>query len=183
MKLSGTVSELSSGYYDDHNYVRNGKFYVEIALDENPGPILTKAVEITITDEPSQPMSLNVYRDQCGQAAEANGWHNKYQFAEAHVRAYGPRYEQALLDHIVAKTALIGCEVAEAIEEIRDGHEPCETYYGEGGKPEGYPSELADVIVRALDLAYMLGIDIEDAVQEKLAFNASRGQMHGGKKL
>jgi NTP pyrophosphatase (non-canonical NTP hydrolase) len=128
-------------------------------------------------------MSLNDYRDQCGEAAAANGWHRDYEHAVQARKILGPEFQQALTDHIVAKTALIGCEVAEAIEEIRDGHAPGETYSGEGGKPEGYPTELADIIIRALDLAYMLGIDINTAVQNKLSFNAGRGEMHGGKKL
>lgn len=122
-------------------------------------------------------MNLNSYRDLCGRAAEENGWHNGYKDALTFDSM------RAVTDHIVAKTALIGCEVAEAIEELRDGHAPTETYYSVTNKPEGYPSELADVIIRALDIAYMLDIDIDQIVEEKLGFNATRGRMHGGKKL
>ena len=113
---------------------------------------------------------LNDLRNQCGEAARANGWHDRYlDIAD---------YEE-MLDHLVAKTALISCEVSEAIEELRNGHAPYEVYEGAGGKPEGYPTELADIIIRTLDLAYILGIDIDAAVQEKLAFNATRGHKHG----
>ena len=117
-------------------------------------------------------MSLNAYRDQCGEAARANGWHDRYLDTDTD-------YEEAMLDHLVAKTALISCEVSEAIEELRNGHAPYEVYESAGGKPEGYPTELADIIIRTLDLAYMIGIDIDAAVQEKLAFNATRGHKHG----
>ena len=115
-------------------------------------------------------MSLNAYRDQCGKAAVRNGWHDRY----LDITDY-----EEMLDHLVAKTALISCEVSEAIEELRSGHASNEVYEGAGGKPEGYPTELADIIIRTLDLAYMLGIDIDAAVQEKLAFNATRGHKHG----
>ena len=120
-------------------------------------------------------VDLNTLRDQCGKAASANGWHDSYlALTDA---------GEDVTDHLVAKTALIGCEVAEAIEELRDGRRYDETYRSEGGKPEGYPSELADVIIRALDLAAMLNIDIDAAVAEKLAYNAGRGHKHGGKTI
>lgn len=51
--------------------------------------------------------------------------------------------------------------------------------FNEALEAEGYPTELADIIIRTLDLAYMLGIDIHQAVQNKLAFNAGRGHKHG----
>lgn len=35
-----------------------------------------------------------------------------------------------------------------------------ETYYGDDGKPEGIPSELADVILRILDMCAHYRIDI-----------------------
>ena len=121
--------------------------------------------------ERNQQMSLNAYRDQCGKAAVRNGWHDRYLDIDIH--------GDEVLDHLVAKTALISCEVSEAIEELRSGHTPNEVYESAGGKPEGYPTELADIIIRTLDLAYMLSIDIDAAVQEKLAFNTTRGHKHG----
>lgn len=123
-------------------------------------------------------MNLNKYAVFCGQSAEANGWHKRFK-----VDIPWGNDDAAMIDHLVAKTALIGCEVAEAIEELRDGASPYETYYTDGGKPEGFPSELADIIIRALDLAYMLGIDIDAIFHEKLEYNATRGQMHGGKTI
>jgi NTP pyrophosphatase (non-canonical NTP hydrolase) len=50
-------------------------------------------------------------------------------------------------------------------------------------KPEGIPSELADIIIRVLDVAYRYGIDLEEVLLEKLAFNETRGYRHGGKKI
>jgi NTP pyrophosphatase (non-canonical NTP hydrolase) len=48
-------------------------------------------------------------------------------------------------------------------------------------KPEGVPSELADVVIRALDAADAWGIDLGAVIEEKLAYNATRGHRHGGK--
>ena len=113
---------------------------------------------------------LNELAIKCGQRAEEKGWHDRYHDVT--------EYED-YLDHLVVKTALISCEVSEAIEELRAGHAPHEVYESADGKPEGYPTELADIIIRTLDLAYMLNIDIEQIVNEKLDFNGTRPRLHG----
>lgn len=79
--------------------------------------------------------------------------------------------------------ALIHSEVSEALEEYRNGREPTETYYSrrDGKKPEGIPTELADVIIRIFDYCGCAGIDIENAIIEKIAYNRSRPYRHGGK--
>lgn len=51
------------------------------------------------------------------------------------------------------------------------------------GKPEGFPSELADVIIRVADLAERLGIDLEHEIQLKYDYNQTREKMHGGKRV
>lgn len=93
--------------------------------------------------------------------------------------------------------ALIHSEVSEALEDYRDGLKPSEFRYesprtGEmykesdfkSGidstcKPCGIPSELADIIIRVRDLAGRENIDLERAVEEKLAYNESRPFRHG----
>ena len=84
-------------------------------------------------------------------------------------------------DAIGAKIALCHSELSEALECIRTGDtEPRVT---ESGKPEGLPSELADVVIRVLDLAGWLQIDLGDAIRAKHAYNATRPYRHGGKAL
>jgi NTP pyrophosphatase (non-canonical NTP hydrolase) len=48
-------------------------------------------------------------------------------------------------------------------------------------KPEGIPSELADAIIRILDIAAFHGIDIAHAVADKMAYNETRPYRHGNK--
>lgn len=46
-------------------------------------------------------------------------------------------------------------------------------------KPEGVPSEIADIVIRCLDFADEAGFSLIDAVFEKLTYNETREQLHG----
>ena len=82
----------------------------------------------------------------------------------------------------LAVIALIMSEGGEAIEEIRNGKPLNELSYEKtkyGLKPVGVPSELADIIIRVLDACGEWKIDIEKAVEKKMAYNAKRPRLHG----
>lgn len=49
------------------------------------------------------------------------------------------------------------------------------------GKPIGLASELADVLIRLLDMANEMGIDLGEATLLKHRFNRTRPHRHGGK--
>jgi NTP pyrophosphatase (non-canonical NTP hydrolase) len=76
---------------------------------------------------------------------------------------------------------LIATEVSEAYEHYRNNQDIVEVFYGKGDKPDGVPIELADVIIRVLDVAGHYGMDMEEAVKIKMAFNETRPYRHGGK--
>lgn len=107
---------------------------------------------------------------------------------------------QAKID--IAEIALAISELAEAIEEIRDGHTSTEEYFSGGQhvnknfdldpsdrlddfgnlrKPEGVPAELSDALIRILDYADKRNIDLQRVTLQKLEYNKSRGFRHGGK--
>lgn len=76
---------------------------------------------------------------------------------------------------IAVKLGLIHTEVSEAFEEIRYSQEKFYYINSSTGKPEGLASELADIIIRTLDLAAACDIYLYNIIEEKLAFNKTRG--------
>lgn len=135
---------------------------------------------------------IRALQDFCFMLSEMSGFH-----AEGdRLRAFTthPTDVQALRNYYGNKLMLIVGEAAEAHEELRAGHDMTETYYptypapgtavtGElrRYKPEGVPSELADIVIRVFDLAGEAGIDLATMIEKKLAFNSTREKMHGKK--
>ncbi|MDF2487302.1 MAG: hypothetical protein K0R46_3470 [Herbinix sp.] len=128
-------------------------------------------------------LQLSEFVKEVGENAIAHGWWNGQE------RSFGELI------------ALCHSELSEALEEHRNGKQPTDTYYlcksmpnsddfircnkkceeCKHGKPEGIPSELADVIIRIFDMCHHYGIDIESMLIEKHEFNKSRPYKHGGK--
>jgi NTP pyrophosphatase (non-canonical NTP hydrolase) len=101
--------------------------------------------------------------------------------------------------------ALCHSELSEALEDYRNGKLPDETFYEckspeqcehytSNGKctaertclykkPCGIPSELADVVIRIMDMCEHYGIDLDDTIEDKHFFNISRPFKHGNKVL
>jgi NTP pyrophosphatase (non-canonical NTP hydrolase) len=77
---------------------------------------------------------------------------------------------------------LVVTEVAEVMEEYRNGRLMKETYVNKNGKMCGIPSELADIVIRVMDICGYYNIDLEQAIAEKHEYNKSRPYKHGGKK-
>jgi len=73
---------------------------------------------------------------------------------------------------IPCKLALIHTEVSEAVEKFREDD------------LEGFREELADIIIRVLDLAGGIeGMDIDEEIRNKIAKNKFREYRHGGKRV
>lgn len=111
-------------------------------------------------------MSLNELRDRVHALAVSKGWYENRDVSDPNV--------------LGSMLALIHSEVSEALEDARAG---CMGVAYDGSKPVGFQIELADALIRILDLCGALGIDIEEAVRVKHAYNETRSHRHGGKSL
>ena len=85
---------------------------------------------------------------------------------------------------IVEKLCLIHSEVSEALKELKQGEGPLQFIsYDEDTKPIGFVIELADIMIRTLDLCGALDLDIEEVIRVKHEYNKTRSHRHGGKAL
>lgn len=130
----------------------------------------------------------------------------KSAYANAVAKGFHDDDESVTIAH---RLQLIMGEVNEAFEEIRAGHTVQDVYYtysiemfhvplkglrdgevvtltGETpeslnlvGKPEGFGVELADTLIRILDVAGTYGLDLEQLVLDKMKFNSTREHKHG----
>jgi NTP pyrophosphatase (non-canonical NTP hydrolase) len=60
---------------------------------------------------------------------------------------------------------------------VSEAAEACEAYRKQ--QNDKIPDELADIMIRTMDLAEGFGIDIQDAVVKKMEFNRTRPYKHG----
>lgn len=105
----------------------------------------------------------------------------------------------------IVELALVDTEIAEGIEEVRNGKPDLyftggntvlmggdgESYIvpddfwldldGKPRKPEGIRSEVADAVIRLMDMADKRGWPLEEDIALKLGYNETRGYRHGGK--
>lgn len=111
-------------------------------------------------------MRVSDLQAECYRTSKEKGWHEEDE-------------SPLTVPRMLAWMALLHSEVSEATEDIRKGL--FVTTVREDGKPEGLGSELADVIIRAMDTATALGFDMEAELRLKLDFNKTRPHRHGGK--
>ena len=73
-------------------------------------------------------------------------------------------------------------ELAEALESYRRNEPRKAIWTNAQGRLEGFPAELADAIIRILDMCGFYGIDIQTAFDTKMAYNRTRSFRHGNKR-
>ncbi len=73
----------------------------------------------------------------------------------------------------------ISSEIGEIFEDWRHGKAIVEWHYDENGKPQGIPTEFADIVIWIGSLSGYYGIDLEEIVKAKMDFNATRPAHHG----
>ena len=115
---------------------------------------------------------------ECHDASVRKGWWEGLRLLPVSVP-----HSAAFRDMVGSKLMLIVTEVAEAMEEVRIADDITMGFMREDYKPEGFPSELADVVIRCFDLACYLNIDLANEIRDKMAYNETREHRHGGKHL
>lgn len=105
---------------------------------------------------------------------------------------------------LVERIALVHCELSEAVECIRNDEPgiwqsgvdkastlnegvirifPNSDRWSADVKPEGVLVELADAVIRIMDICESQGWNLEEAIRVKHAYNKLRPFRHGGKVL
>lgn len=87
----------------------------------------------------------------------ANGFHSEW--------ADGTGRPQ--IDRLLSCLALITSEIGEAVEAARHNDR------------SNFAEELADIVIRVMDLAKPCGVNLEQAIVDKMNQNETRPHMHG----
>jgi len=115
--------------------------------------------------------SINMYSLRIHHWAKSKGWWKRPQ------------------GDVSKKLLMMHSEISEATEDLRTADPKhlnlIDWEYDKHGqlKPIGFPTELADLVIRVCDLAARCDIDLDAVVQLKMRFNENRPYQHGGKKL
>jgi NTP pyrophosphatase (non-canonical NTP hydrolase) len=79
--------------------------------------------------------------------------------------------------HCLEGDPSLPCDPTDETDCFQFGHE--DRCQHRGKKPEGVAVELADAVIRIADLCGHLGIDLEAAIDLKMAYNETRPFKHG----
>lgn len=124
--------------------------------------------------EMSKPLDQRRAEMVDGMAKEIGAWAKSKGFREDWDEASQPYYD-ARNPVIAMKLMLIVSEASEALETLRDhGADAC---VDEGN----FMEELADIMIRVLDLSEMLGGGLGEEIVKKMAKNQNRPYKHGRK--
>lgn len=133
-------------------------------LTETPPP----AARPMFSTDPINAIALTVHK-----LAWEKGWHDEHESEDAFVeRMCNNLHDEVSELHEAWRNNRLRelCDKAEAMQAL--GIDPLTCL----------EEELADIVIRALDNAKRLGVDIFSAVSRKHAFNRNRAHRHGGKR-
>lgn len=150
--------------------------------------------------------TVRVLQGVCHQTSIEKGWWEKYdRFA-----AKSPTLAKQFLPEIIASKLMLSVsEHSEALEEVRE-EDRADLYFtvrtlgrtrrfitrsealrwlsdhdleDQDPKPDGFAVELADIVIRIIELAARLGLDLGEAMRLKMWHNRNREMRHGGKTI
>jgi hypothetical protein len=138
-------------------------------------------------------ITIKEMQKQVHQLAREKGWWPAKPFTLLEIAEDEPirNTELGVIDlekaNIPEKLMLMVSELGEALEFYRNdnqgaGIQEAVIYPPLSDKPDGFWIELADTIIRILDLAGAYDIDMEQLVKLKHEFNKTRPFRHGNKK-
>lgn len=110
---------------------------------------------------------FNRLQRQAYKTAASKGFHNADD--NYHIKTRDAQFAQRLM--------LTVSELSEALEALRHG-DPADSHIP---KFRGTEAELADAVIRILDIAETHNLRLADAIIAKMAYNTRREQMNGGK--
>ena len=122
----------------------------------------------------SEPVAhaINLVAREMYQIAADHGFHNESS-GKGHI-------DLVTVDRMAKFCTNLHGEVSELWEAARKGQldKPCDK---EGCDLTSAEEELADIVIRAMDTAVELGVDLGKAILQKAEYNSSRPYMHGKK--
>jgi NTP pyrophosphatase (non-canonical NTP hydrolase) len=111
------------------------------------------------------------------EAAIANGWWETRDDIVSRCDTWPTLHKAAKANIEIAALGLAMSECGEAMDAIRKGY-PADDKLPQYGN---HAVEIADAIIRLLDLTAKMNIPIGNIIEAKLEVNRKRGHMHGGK--
>lgn len=153
------------------------------------------STEITEKSAPlfDRAVVLRAMQTEVREVNEANGWFDTGRTVGDDIALLHSEASEALeayrdhgLDDATGRVGASSC-FCRAVPSISGG--PCRHPRCDVGpnalppKPEGFGSELADVLIRLLDTCERRGVNLAAEYERKVAYNRTRGHRHGGKNL